>query len=112
MKYVDQAVDNHKHWYSCSASVLCAFADAVSLTEKEAQKKAAPMASGRMDKCGAVLAAECVLEENYGKADAAAQIEAFERAFIARNRSVQCRDLMGSCRRCVANAAEILENMI
>ena len=111
-KYVEAAVNNHKHWYSCSGSMLCAFADAAGLSEKEAQKKAAPMASGRMGKCGAVLAAECVLEEKYGGAGAEQLIQDFEKAFTAKNRSVQCQDLMGSCRRCVTNAAEILEGML
>ena len=112
MKYMDQAVDKHKYWYSCPVSVLCVFADAVGLTEREAQNKASSLAGGRMGKCGAELAGKCILEEKYGKADAAPRIKAFERAFIAQNRSVQCRDLIGSCRRCVTNAVVILEGML
>ena len=111
-KLAEAAVNNHKNWYSCSGSVLCAFAGEVGLTEREANRLAAPMGSGRMGKCGAVLAAERVLEEKYGKEGAKSYCAELEKAFISKNGSVQCRDLMGTCRRCVTNAAEILETIL
>ena len=107
----EKAVQNHKNWYSCSASVLCAFAAEAGLGEQAARKLASPMASGWMGKCGAVLAAESVLREKYG-AGAEEKIEALEREFVSRHGSAQCRDLMGSCRRCVTDAAAILETLI
>ena len=111
-KLSEAAVSNHKNWYSCSASVLCAFAGEAGLTEREAQKLAAPMGSGRMGKCGALLAAERILEEKYGRNEAKIRIEELEREFAGRRGSVHCRDLMGSCRRCVTDAAEILEEIL
>ena len=106
------AIENHKNWYSCSASVLCAFADEAGITERVAQKLAAPMGSGRMGKCGALLAAERILEEKYGKAESKTRIEELEKDFAGRRGSVQCRDLMGKCRQCVREAAEILERVL
>lgn len=108
----EAAVNNHKNWYSCSGAVLCAFADEAGLTEREAQKLAAPMGSGRMGKCGAVLAAERVLEEEYGREAAKPCCAELEKAFIEKHGSVRCRDLMGSCRRCVTDAAAILEGLL
>ena len=52
---VEKAIDNHKNFYSCSAALLCAFADEIGLSEQEARTAAAPFAGGRMGKCGAVL---------------------------------------------------------
>ena len=111
-RLADIAVNNHKNWYSCSGSVLCAFAGEAGLTEREAQKLAAPMGSGRMGKCGAVLAAERVLEEKYGRELAASRTAELERRFTAEFGSVRCSNLMGSCRCCVTRAAEILETIL
>jgi hypothetical protein len=112
----ERAVDNHKGGYTCSGSVLCAFADAVGLTEPEARRMSSPMAGGRMGKCGAVLAAEKALEEKYGAENAAEMIAAFEEAFTRKNKSVVCSELRGQrlrpCRGCVQDAAEILEQML
>ena len=47
----NKAVENHKSFYSCSAAVLCAFADEAGLDEQEAKIAAAPFAGGRMGKC-------------------------------------------------------------
>lgn len=109
----EKAVENHKKFYSCSASVLCAFANEAGLTEQEAKLAAAPFAGGRMGKCGAVLAAEYVLAKRFGKGSP--QLSEFENSFTQRNSSVICRELRGglrSCRGCVTDAAEILEDML
>ena len=53
----EKAVKNHKSFYSCSASVLCAFAEDAGMTEQEAKTAASPFAGGRMGKGGAVMAA-------------------------------------------------------
>lgn len=111
-KLADQAVCNHRNYYSCSAAVLCAFQEASGLSETEAQRKAAPFASGRAGKCGAVLSAEYVLKQVYGSS-ADIKIAEFEKKFVSRGKgSVMCRDLMGSCRTCVTDAARILEKML
>ncbi|SHM45544.1 C-GCAxxG-C-C family protein [Ruminococcus flavefaciens] len=109
----EKAVKYHKSFYSCSASVLCAFADEAGIDEKQAKAAAAPFAGGRMGKCGAVLAAEYVLAQKYGKDSD--KISEFEAEFTSRNRSVMCSELRGglrSCRGCVTDAAEILEKML
>ncbi|MDO4864466.1 MAG: C-GCAxxG-C-C family protein [Ruminococcus sp.] len=109
----EKAVENHKKFYSCSASVLCAAAEETGLTEQEAKAAAAPFAGGRMVKCGAVLAAEYALAKKFG-ADCP-QIKEFESSFMQKNKSLSCRELRGglrSCRGCVTDAAEILESLI
>ena len=108
----EQAVNNHKSFYTCSASVLAAFAAKAGLTEEEAKKEAAPYAGGKMGKCGAVLSAEYVLRKLYGD-EADAKIEEYEAKFKAADKgSVMCSDLRGNCRACVTDAARILEEMI
>ena len=114
----NKAVENHKSFYSCSASVLCAFADEAGMSEQEARAAAAPFAGGRMGKCGAILAAEYVLSKRFPDS-ADEKLAAFEKEFTDMNRSVICRELKGaltgsplrSCRGCVTDAAEILERM-
>ena len=78
-----KAVENHKHFQSCSASVLNAFCDDAGMTAAEAAAAAAPMAGGRMGKCGAVLAAETVLAKKFGASDP--RIAAFEEKFTGMN---------------------------
>ena len=112
----EKAVINHKSFYTCSASVLAAFADKIGISESEAKTIASPFAGGRMGKCGAVLSAENVLGQIY-KEDSAQKIEEFEDKFKAADKgSVMCSDLRGkvegSCRACVRDAAKILEEMI
>lgn len=69
-------------------------------------------ACGRAGKCGAVLSAEYMLKQVYGR-EADIKIAEFEKTFAARGKgSVMCRELMGSCRACVTDAALILENML
>ena len=115
-RLAERAVDNHKNWFTCSGAVLCAFAEEAGMTQAEAQKLSAPFAGGRQGKCGAVLAAERVLEKKYAPEQAAAMIERLEEAFAAKNRSVICRELRGggfrTCRGCVQDSAEILESML
>lgn len=115
-RLAERAVDNHRCFYSCSASVLCAFAAEAGLTEAEAKRLAAPIAGGKMERCGAVLAAERVLEAKYGASAAQAICERLEAAFIGKNRSVLCRELRGlrlrPCRGCVRDAAELLEAVL
>ena len=76
------------------------------------------VAGGRMEKCGAVLAAEYVLSKRFPDS-ADSKCAAFEKEFTDMNCSLMCRELKGaltgaplrSCRGCVTDAAEILERM-
>ena len=114
----EKAAENHRSFYSCSASVLCAFCEEAGLTPEKAKQEARPFAGGRMVKCGAVLAAEYVLRRRYGE-EADAKIAEFERRFAEKNRSLNCKELKGaltgqilrSCRGCVTDSAELLEEL-
>ena len=114
----NKAIENHKNFYSCSAAVLCAFADEAGLSEQDAKKLAVPFAGGKMGKCGAVLASEYIISKKY-PAQAERLIIEFENRFTEMNHSVMCRELKGgltgkplrSCRGCVTDAAELLEEM-
>ena len=114
----NRAIENHKNFYSCSAAVMCAFADEIGITEEEAKAAAAPFAGGKMIKCGAVLAAEYILSRKYPE-KAHELISEFENRFTSMNSSVVCKELKGfltgkplrSCRGCVTDAAGILEKM-
>lgn len=115
----EAAINNHKSFYSCSASVLCAFSDEAGITEVQAKAAAAPFAGGRMGKCGAVLAAEYVIDKKFGDSAEAVKAE-FERQFKEKNMTLMCKELKGaltgkpirSCRGCVTDAAEILDGLI
>ncbi|MBR1383276.1 MAG: C_GCAxxG_C_C family protein [Ruminococcus sp.] len=118
MTKAETAAGYHKSFYPCSAAVLCAFCKEAGLTEQEAKIIAKPFAGGRMGKCGAVLAAEYVLEKHFP--DGKEKAEELERRFKEMNKSVMCRELKGGltgqvlrpCRGCVIDAAEILESML
>lgn len=111
-KYVDQAVNYHKNWDSCSSSVMKAYKDVLGVSERDAQRVAGPMAGGNMGTCGAVLAAKYVLQQLGRHADA----EKLEKDFIAKNGASSCREIRGkrlrSCRGCVIDAATLLEGML
>lgn len=115
----EKAINYHKSFCSCSESVLCAFCDTAGISEKDAKKAAVPFAGGKMGKCGAVLAAEYIIDKKYG--EEAEKIKSlFEEQFIQMNRSVNCAELKGrltgkplrSCRGCVSDAADLLEKII
>lgn len=119
MTRTDKAIENHKSFYTCSASVLCAFADEIGLSQQEARSVAAPMAGGRMGKCGAVMAAEYVLSKRFPE-QADEMISKLDSEFKDMNKSLLCRELKGaltgsplrSCRGCVTDAAHILDKML
>ncbi len=120
MGKADEAAALHAGGSSCSGAVLGAFASEAGLSAPEVSRLAGPMAGGKMIKCGAVLAAEEVLKRKYPKETAEKKIEEFEAAFTGKNQSVVCREIRGltgkgrlrSCRGCVTDSAEILEEMI
>lgn len=63
----EKAINNHKSFYSCSASILCAFAEEIGMSDQAARTVAGPFAGGKMGKYGAVLAAEYVLAKKSAK---------------------------------------------
>ncbi|MBP5604589.1 MAG: C_GCAxxG_C_C family protein [Ruminiclostridium sp.] len=116
---VEKAISYHKNFSTCSASVLCAFADLAGITEEQARFISKPFAGGKMGKCGALLAAEYVIDQIFGdKAEAVK--EKLETEFRKKNTTLMCRELKGgltgkvlrSCRGCVTDAAELLSDII
>ena len=77
MDKVSNAVELMKGAHSCSQSVLCAFCEDAGITFEDAEKIAAPYSGGRKIKCGAVCAAEIVLQNKFG-ASADEKISNFE----------------------------------
>ncbi|MBO4866514.1 MAG: C_GCAxxG_C_C family protein [Ruminococcus sp.] len=119
-KKSDLAIENHKNGQSCSSAVLCAFIDDAGMTVDEAWNAAMRYAGGKMDKCGAVLAAELVLKRKFGEEIASKKIAELEKRFMEMNSSLMCRELKGigtgkvlrTCRGCVTDASVILEDLL
>ena len=116
---VEKAINNHKSFYSCSAAVMCAYCDLAGMTEQEAKTASMPFAGGRQGKCGAVLAAEYIIDKISGQN--AGELKArFEDKFTDMNKSLLCSELKGrltgkplrSCRGCVTDAAQLLDEII
>ena len=118
MKKAEKAVENHKHFMSCSCAVLDAFHEDAGMTGQEAAQTARPMSGGRMGTCGAVLAAKTVLARKFGENDP--RVTELEERFRQMNGSVLCRELKGgltgevlrSCSGCVTDAAELLDEYL
>jgi Putative redox-active protein (C_GCAxxG_C_C). len=99
--------------YSCSQAILCAYCSELGISVSDAKIKARPYSGGAKIKCGAVLAAELLLENEKDKTK-------FESEFISKNSSVICRELRGnfqnpqlrSCIGCVEDSANILESFL
>ena len=113
---VEKAVEYMKGDYSCSQAVLCAFADEAGLTEKEAMTIAEPYSGGRMKKCGAVCAAEIILEEKFHGEGSSGFIAELERAFFEKQGALTCRELRAmkksTCLERVRDAAVALNDLL
>lgn len=109
-----KAVEYMKGPYSCSQSVMCAFADDVGISHDEAKKIAEPYSGGRKIKCGAVCAAEIILSKKFGKDSE--KISEFDKKFSEKVGAINCRDIRSKnlrpCIGCVEDSATILETMI
>ena len=100
--------------YSCSQSVMCAFADDINISHDEAKEIGAPYSGGKKIKCGAVCAAEIILSKKFG--EDSEKISEFEKKFFDKVGAINCRDIrsknLRSCIGCVEDSATILEEMI
>lgn len=114
MDKVSQAVELMKGPHSCSQSVLCAFCEDAGISFEEAEKIGAPYSGGRKIKCGAVCAAEIVLNKKFGAA--ADKISEFEQKFQEKVGAINCRDIrrnnLRPCIGCVEESAKILSAML
>ena len=116
MDRVERAIEYMKGPYSCSEAVLCAFADEANMDDETAMKLAAPYSGGRKTKCGALCAAEIVLEEKFRSEGSAGFIAELERSFFEKQGSLNCRELraMGrtTCLERVRDAAVALNELL
>lgn len=106
-KTIDRALSDFKKGFSCSQSVLCAYAPRFGLSRALARKVAGAFGGGmgRMGStCGAVTGAFMVIGLKYGvtkvedlpnKEKAYALVKEFVRKFTSRHGSIICKDLLG-----------------
>jgi C_GCAxxG_C_C family probable redox protein len=117
MSHKDQALACFKQGYSCSQSVVAAFAQEVGLSQDTALKVSAGFGGGmaRMgETCGAVTGALLIVGMRFGatspsdsdsKEGTYCAVQEFCRRFKARNKSLLCRELLG----CDISTAEGLQ---
>ena len=102
--------------YSCSQSVMCAFADDINISQDDAKNIASPYSGGRKIKCGAVCVAEIVLEKKFGEEKSEELKKEFEKNFQNKVGAINCRDIRSKnlrpCIGCVEDSATILETML
>jgi C_GCAxxG_C_C family probable redox protein len=131
-KYVEKALENHKKGYNCSQAVACAYAEAAGIDETMMFKVMEGYGFGMGDSngtCGAVSGAIALIGfcNSDGNIDAPSTKKAtyklackFTGEFVAKNRSMKCRDLKGtdtkkvlrSCDGCIADASEIVGKVL
>ena len=113
---VEKAVEYMRGSYSCSQSILCAFCEDAGVSHDRAKEVGAPYSGGQKIKCGAVCAAEIVLTEKFGKNNITTLHAEFERKFLQKVGSINCKEIkthqLRSCIGCVEDAATILDEML
>ncbi|CUP05107.1 C-GCAxxG-C-C family protein [Clostridium disporicum] len=126
----NKAIELHSNRYTCSQAVACAFCDLVDVDDETMKSIVRKYSGGTYKVCGAVMGAYVIvnyLKGNINPDNPAEWIKEdeellheIERRFKEKNTSVMCKDLKGittgnvlrSCRGCVEDAAEILEELL
>ena len=126
----DKSIELHSNRYTCSQAVACAFCDLVNVDEDTMKDMVRKYSGGAYKVCGAVMGAYVIvnyLNDNVNLENPAEPIKEdiellneIERRFKEKNTSVLCKELKGittgtvlrSCRGCVEDAAEILEEIV
>ena len=119
----EKAIELHKNRYTCSQAVACAFCDLVDVDELTMKDMVRRYSGGAYKVCGAVMGAYVIvnyLNGNINPDNPAEPLKEDLSLFKEKNSSVICRELKGleggkvlrSCRGCVEDAAEILEELI
>ena len=126
----NKAIELHSNRYTCSQAVACAFCDLVDVDDETMKSIVRKYSGGAYKVCGAVMGAYVIvnyLKGNINPDNPAEWIKEdeellheIERRFKEKNTSVMCNDLKGittgnvlrSCRGCVEDAAEILEELL
>lgn len=126
----NKAIELHKNRYTCSQAVACAFCDLVNVDEVTMKDMVRRYSGGAYNVCGAIMGAYVII--NYLNGDVNLDNPAepikkniellyeLEKRFKDKNTSVLCKELKGinsgtilrSCRGCVEDAAEILEEIV
>jgi C_GCAxxG_C_C family probable redox protein len=144
MDKIETAVTQFKRGFSCSQAIFSTYATQFGFDEPTALKISASFGGGMArlgETCGAVTGAMLILGLKYGAISATdketkehnyAQCRELVSQFIARNKSIRCKDLLGCdistpegyklaadkmlfrtiCPNLVKDAAEILEQLI
>jgi C_GCAxxG_C_C family probable redox protein len=141
MNKSETAVSRFREGFSCSQAVFSVFAPSLGMDEETATKVASGFGGGmgRMGfTCGAVTGAFMAIGLKHGGTSGQAKqrtyelVREFRKRFESRNRSAQCRELLGCdistpegfeqakqkqlfttvCPKCVADAVGILEEML
>ena len=126
----EKAIELHKNRYTCSQAVACAFCDLVDVDESTMKDMVRRYCGGAYKVCGAVMGAYVIVNYLKGNVnpdnpaepirDDVKLLNEIEKRFKEKNSSVVCKELKGigtgnvlrSCRGCVEDAAEILEELI
>ena len=126
----DKAAELHGNRHTCSQSVACAFSDLVDIDEAVLKDMVRRYSGGAYKVCGAVMGAYTIVNLLNGNVDAENPaswdnndeelLRKIEARFKERNQTVDCKELKGigtgtvlrSCRGCVEDAAEILEELL
>lgn len=115
MQKVINAVTLMRNSYSCSEALLCAFCEEAGLTHDEAKKIGTEYSAGKKIKCGALCAAEVVLEKKFGNA-AADKIAEIDKEFLKKVGSLDCREIRNKklrpCISCVEDSAIMLSKLL
>ena len=137
---VNEALECFSEGFNCSQAVLSAYCEEFGMDKKTALKISCGLGAGMgrlQETCGAVSGAYLLIGLKYGKflqADDAAKektyamVREFARLFEERNKTTNCRELLGVdligggrtaservqsvCPKMVQDAAEILENLL
>lgn len=127
----DKVTEKHAKGYNCAQAVACAYSDLFGVEEKEAFRATECFGRGMstMGTCGAVSAmaylvglklSDADLEHPKTKLDCYNTLKPMQEAFLAKNKSLECRKLKGvdtgvplrSCLGCMQDAAEIVEKYL
>ena len=113
---IQTAVSYMKGPYSCSQAIMCAFADEIGMDETTAKRIAEPYSGGRKEKCGALCAAEMILEEKFHGEGSSGFIAELERIFYEKQGSLYCREMRATgkttCLERVRETAVILDELL
>jgi len=139
----EKAVTTFKETFNCAQAVIAAFCEDFAMDRATALRVATAFGGGMAGMgltCGAVTGAYMVIGLKHGRTDAAdhtpaekasATVQEFNKRFLARNKSIACRELLGVdtstpegkayalemnlrekvCAKAVRDAAEVLEEL-